>query len=153
VTLSQAFRDHLLKRINLYKDEPYSPPVNEASFDWILTFSSGFFRCSSVKDRYFKQCDGTTYEPNNKRKMFAKIAHDVVVHFNLEDGEGLEIVVDGKVFWNSLNFKDSVEKRFDIEVICPHATAEKYYRDALDFRGNDFWLPNQGDPGPMGGRP
>jgi hypothetical protein len=152
VILSEALRKHLLRRIDVYKDELYSPPIIEARFDWIFTFSSGFFRCSNVKDRFFKQCSGTTHVPNSKRKKFDKIAHDVVVHFELAHGERLVIAVGNEVFWNSSEYKD-VEKRFDIEVIGPHATAENYYRDALDHQGNDYWLPNQGDPGPMGGRP
>jgi hypothetical protein len=151
VILSQSLRDHLLRREKIYEGEDYSPPLIEARFDWIFRFYSGFFRCSSVKDRFFKQCNGFTHQPNTIRKKFEKIAHDVVVHFELAPYERFEIVVGDKVLWNSADHK--VTKRFDIEVIGPHATAENYFRDALDHRGNDYWLPNQGDPGPMGGRP
>ena len=152
VILSEALREHLLLRKTIYEGEDYSPPIIEARFDWIFKFSSGFFRCSSVKDRFFKQCSGVSHAPNSKRKRFNKIAHDVVVHFELEQGERLVMTIGDKVFWNSSDYKD-VTKRFDIEVIGPHATAENYYRDALDYQGKDYWLPNQGDPGPMGGRP
>jgi hypothetical protein len=75
-----------------------------------------------------------------------------VIHFDLAPGERLEIAVGDQVLWNSADYS-AVSKRFDIEVIAPHATAENYFRDAFDHQGNDYWLPNQGDPDPIGGRP
>jgi hypothetical protein len=151
VRLSEDFRKHLLLRKTIYKDEAYSPPVLDSEFEWVFNFNYGFFRCSSVKNRFFKQIDGRTHLPNNKRKEHKEIAHDVVIHYELAQDERLEIVVGDQVLWTTDG--KGVTKRFDIEVIAPHATAENYFRDALDHKGNDYWLPNQGDPDPMGGRP
>jgi hypothetical protein len=152
VVFSQDFRNHILLRKTIYEDDDYSPPVIETRFDWIFNFDSGFFRCSSVKNRFFKQVNGQTHQSNGKRQEYVEIAHDVVVHYELATEERLEIAVGEVVLWRTSDFS-GVESRFDIEVIAPHATAENYFRDALDHRGNDYWLPNQGDPDPVGGRP
>ena len=139
-------------RETIYEDAEFSPPVIEARFDWIFKFNSGFFRCSSVKNRFFKQVNGQTHQINGERQEYLEIAHDVVIHYELTEGERLEIAVGDDVLWRSTDYTD-VTCRFDIEVIAPHATAENYFRDALDHKGNDYWLPNQGDPDPVGGRP
>jgi hypothetical protein len=152
VVFSLDFRNHILLRKTIYEDEAYSPPVIETRFDWIFSFNSGFFRCSSVKNRFFKQIDGRTHQSNGKRQEYLEIAHDVVVHYELTPGERLEIADGEEVLWKTTDYS-SVASRFDIEVIAPHATAENYFRDALDHKGNDYWLPNQGDPDPVGGRP
>ncbi len=151
----------ILLRKDIYNGASYSPPVIETRFDWIFSFDSGVFRCSSVKNRFFKQIDGRTHQTNGKRQEYKNIAHDVVIHYELAQGERLEIAVGEQVLWNSTDRQVlsntteyiDVVSRFDIEVIAPHATAENYFRDALDHQGNDYWLPNQGDPDPVGGRP
>ena len=161
VKISENLRDHILLKDTIYKGASHSPAPIETRFDWIFSFNSGFFRCSSVKNRYFKKIDGSTHQPNGQRQEFSNIAHDVVIHYELAEGERLEITVGDQPLWNSTDRQvllDSdeqidVTKRFDIEVIAPHATAENYFRDALDHKGNDYWVPNQGDPDPVGGRP
>lgn len=105
-----------------------------------------------MKERYFKQVDAKTHEPNGNRKLIRPNAHDVVIHYELAPKEALNIVVGGKVLWSTANHP-GVAKCFDIEVIADHSTAVNYYRDALDHKGKDYWLPNQGDPDPVGGRP
>ena len=152
VVISSDLREHILLRETIYEDEEHSPPVIETRFDWIFSFNSGFFRCSSVKNRFFKQVDGRTHQLNGKRQEYLEIAHDVVIHYELAPGERLEMAVGDQILWKTTDFS-AVKSRFDIEVIAPHATAENYFRDALDHKGNDYWLPNQGDPDPMGGRP
>lgn len=149
VTFPQDLLDHLLFRQELYGSA--DPKIVDSSFEWVFSFKSGFFRCSSVKDRYFKEMDAT-HKPTGNRKLIEDMAHDVVVHYELAPGERIEIAVGPDVLWKTSDFT-TVAKRFDIEVIAAHATAENYFRDALDCRGKYYWLPNQGDPGPMGGRP
>ena len=153
--------ENILLRQTIYANASYSPPVIETRFDWIFNFTTGVFRCSSVKNRNFKQCDGRTHQLNGNRQEYKDIAHDVVVHFELDQGERLEIAIGDQVLWTTTGPQvlvktgevKEVVSRFDIEVIAPHATAENYFRDALDHRGNDYWLPNQGDPDPVGGKP
>lgn len=153
--------DNILLRKDIYAGADFSPPVIETRFDWIFNFNYGIFRCSSVKNRAFKQVDGRTNLINGERHIFENIAHDVVIHYELEQGDRLEIVAGDQVLWSSADPQVMVKNeetvdvvsRFDIEVIAPHATAENYFRDALDHKGNDYWLPNQGDPDPVGGKP
>jgi len=137
----------LLRRQELY-DDP-RPEFIPSRFDWIFRFDSGYFRASSVKERIFKQCEGYTNQPNGNRKLIRPIAHDVVVHFNLMPDEHLTLSNDGLKSWSTASHPN-VTGRFDIEIVAPHRTAENYFRDALNHRGQDYWLPNQGDPDPMG---
>jgi hypothetical protein len=154
VRISADLRNHILLKDTIYEDAGFSPAPIETRFDWIFNFNSGFFRCSSVKNRYFKKIDGCTHQPNGERQEFLEIAHDVVIHYDLEAGERLELAVGDQVLWTTSDYNGKVAaRRFDIEVIAPHATAENYFRDALDHKGNDYWVPNQGDPDPVGGRP
>jgi len=137
----------LLRRQELY-DDP-APEFIPSRFDWIFRFDSGYFRASSVKERIFKQCEGYTNQPNGNRKLLRPIAHDVVVHYDLGPDEYLTLSNDGIKPWSTAAYP-KVVGRFDIEIVAPHRTAENYFRDALNHKGQDYWLPNQGDPDPMG---
>src|SRR5262249_13777878 len=146
VDYGDDFLKSLLRRKELYGDD--GPPFLPSRFDWIFRFDSGYFRASSVKERIFKQVEGYTNQPNGKRQVLRPIAHDVVVHFDLGPDEVLDFWNNDDSIWSTDKFP-KVERRFDIEIIAPHRTAENYFRDALNHNGADYWLPNQGDPDPM----
>jgi hypothetical protein len=144
------YGDDLLKTL-LRREELYGkqgPEFIPSRFDWIFRFDSGQFRASSVKERIFKQCEGYTNQPNGNRKLIRPIAHDVVVHYDLGPEEYLTLSNDGIKEWSTEAYP-KVVGRFDIEIVAPHRTAENYFRDALNHNGQDYWLPNQGDPDPM----
>ena len=147
VNYSNDFLASLLRRKELYDDPP--PEIIPSRFDWIFRFDSGHFRASSVKERVFKEMEGYTHQPGGKRKPLRAIAHDVVVHYELGPDECLVLLNDGLKPWSTADYPN-VQKRFDIEIVAPHRTAENYFRDALNHKGQNYWLPNQGDPDPMG---
>jgi hypothetical protein len=148
VDYSDDFLKGLLRRSELY-DGGVVPELIPSRFDWIFRFDSGRFRASSVKERAFKQVEAHTNQANGNRRTLRPIVHDVVVHYELRADEYFELSNDDAKLWSTADHQN-VTKRFDIEIVAPHGTAENYYRDALNHKGQHYWLPNQGDPGPMG---
>lgn len=147
VNYSDDFLATLLRRKELYDGAP--PEIIPSRFDWIFRFQSGHFRASSVKERVFKEMEGLTHQLSGNRKALRPIAHDVVVHYELGPDEYLVISNDELKPWSTADYPN-IQKRFDIEIVAPHRTAENYFRDALNHNGRNYWLPNQGDPDPMG---
>jgi len=147
VSYSRDFIDSLLRRKELYDERP--PEILRSRFDWIFSFHSGAFRASSVKTRVFKEIEGYTHQWNGNRRILRPIAHDVVVHLELKANEKLVLINDNGQIWSSAD-NPKVTKRFDIEIVAPHRTAENYFRDAFNHDGSNYWLPNQGDPDPVG---
>jgi hypothetical protein len=150
VKASDEFHGQLLHMSDLYG---HSLHVNRSKFDSIIRFNSGFFVGGLVKPRSFKQStiqpDGKYgYSGHDKEKLVKKpIAHNIQVHFQLGNGEALELVRNGELFWSS---KDSGAKdRLEIEIIADNSTAEKFYLQALEGRRDSYWLPNDGDPPPV----
>jgi hypothetical protein len=145
VTYTGKLRTYLLRRKDLYSD-PF-PDVIPARFDWIVSCATGSCRPSNVKLRTFKEINGYSHQPTGETQTRGPFAHDVVLEFDIEPGGRVEVAIDGTAIWTG---DPSSQSRFDIELISPHSSAECYFRDALNHRGKNYWLPNQGDPQPMG---
>jgi hypothetical protein len=153
---SPSFHSQLLHTEDLYGKGKHQA-MDRAKFDCIIRFESGYFCGSLVKPRYFeeikKQADGKfAHTEGCGRKLVKKpIAHNILVHFKLNNGETLELERDGKVIWSS---KDSgVKDWLELEIIADNTTAEKFYRLALKDEKDSYWLPNNGDPPPMCSQP
>ncbi|HEX8186347.1 MAG TPA: hypothetical protein VF747_16395 [Blastocatellia bacterium] len=150
VKASPTFHGQLLHMKDLYGQHM---PVDRARFDCILHFDTGYFCSSLVKPRYFeehkKQSNGKFMHTEEcKRKLVSKpVAHNVLVHFKINNGESLQLLRDGEVFWSS---KDSgVKDRLEIEIVADNSTVERFYRRALKEKRDSYWLPNFGDPPPV----
>jgi hypothetical protein len=105
-----TFHGQLLHMKDLYGQHM---PMDHSRFDCVLRFESGNFCGSFVKPRYFakrgRQANGR-FEHTQEcgRKPLSKpIAHNVVVHFKLNEANALELARDGEAFWSS---KDSSAK-------------------------------------------
>ena len=144
IKFSKCLLKHLLRL-----QKVYGHPVNvdRPRLDCILHFNSGSFRSSKVKPRAFKECDGQTHQLTGKRQSLDPIAHDIVVEFRLAEKEKLTLSDDyGTEIWSSDSHP--IKGRIDIEVMADNSTAVMFYRDALDLKGQNYWLPNQDDPPP-----
>jgi hypothetical protein len=147
---SATFHDEVLHMRELYGVDV---PVAPENFDCIICFDSGLFCGALLKPRRFKLHESIgnnelTPALNADAKMIDRpIAHNIHVHFKLEDGETIALARGGKVFWSSDQIK--VAERLEIEIIADNTTAEKFYHQALKDSRNSYWLPNQGDPPPM----
>jgi hypothetical protein len=144
VTRSPTIDQFLLVRSSLYGK--VAPPINETSFDCILQFHTGHFRCSMVKNRYFKEINADGTITTAQRVDCGPIAHDVVACYELADQDELRLASNGEVLWTSRSLKD-LKGRLDIEILADDTTALKYYRDSLGSR-SCYWIPNQGQPPP-----
>lgn len=147
---SATFHSELLHLKDLYGQ---NMAVDPAKFDCILCFDSGLFCGAMLKPRHFKlhrqQADSKfAYSKQDVPMLIEKpIAHNVHVHFKLEEGEAIELARGGKVFWSSN--QTGARDRLDIEIIADNTTAEKFYREALSDPRDNYWYPNQGDPPPI----
>lgn len=138
----------ILRKKDLYPDNP--PDFDRKKFDCVLEFYSGRFCCSMVKERRFVEVECSTKAKTGKDKKTAKqISHNVAVHFDLADGDRLEIKRGGNILF-STNSAPAGTKRVDIDIVADNTTAERLYREALILKGNTCWLPNQGDPPTLG---
>lgn len=145
IRLSSSLIRDLLRLHKVYDESII--PVDRASLDCIFHFTSGIFRASSVKPRYFQQVDGKSHLPiPNSRKFVGLIAHDIVVEYAIDDGEILSMTdAAGGVIYRS----GGARLRIDIEILADNSAAEMLYREALKLRGQNYWLPNQDDPPPI----
>lgn len=143
INLSEGFCSHMLR---LHKLHGRFVHVDRDMFDCVFKFNSGHLRCSKVKARDFKEMNGRTNELSG-RKHIPPIAHDVAIHYEIEDGGELVFNSNGKQTWSSKDHPD-IKKRFDIEIMADHTTADMYFNQCLKLRGQNYWLPNQGDPPP-----
>ncbi|HKP11007.1 MAG TPA: hypothetical protein VJZ91_02815 [Blastocatellia bacterium] len=147
---SDTFHGEILHMSQLYGEDA---PVAPGNFDCVIRFDSGLFCGALLKPRQFKlhrqQPDGQfTYSPTDEPKLIEQpIAHNIHVHFKLEDDEELQLVRNNIVFWSSS--KINVTDRLEVEIIADNSTAEKFYRLALHTPRDSYWLPNQGDPPPV----
>jgi hypothetical protein len=162
VKVSIPFAESLLKIEDLYKAD--GPKFKKDEFDCTLVFNSGRVCASLIKPRAFKAYN--TSDLDAKRANPAapdpspqgdpiplprSIPHNFVVHYKLEDGETLEFVDsnDDPVFSTS-QLPDGTE-RFEIELIADNSTCHSFYHRALDLTNHPTcYLPNQGDPPPVG---
>ncbi len=140
------FGSSLLKLSDLYG---HDVQVDWKSMDFILRFYSGYFVPSMVKQRDFKK-----YQSDAKNGMsftgekvsLDPIAHNIVVYFNLDDGETFELIADNTTILSSSSL--AVSQKLVIEVLADNSTADKFYCSCLMGGLTEYWMPNQGDPPP-----
>jgi len=141
--VGNTFYNHLLQREKLYGAQV---PLDEAKLDSVLRFHSGLFRPSMVKRRYFKQHDPSNPLSNPKRQDMGAIAHNVIVYYELQDGDKLTIADGANTYFEKVIGRD-VQGRFDIEILGDDSTSLKYFCDCVQLRPV-YWVPNQGMPPP-----
>src|SRR5262249_2209880 len=110
-------------------------------------FHSGSFRASCVMKRYFKQYDPTGRLSNVQRMDMGAIAHNVVVHYNLDDGDKLTIGTATNTYFEKV-IDASVQDRLEIELLADDSTALRYFVHCVDPGRAFYWIPNQGYPPP-----
>lgn len=145
IKISPSLKKNLLRIEDLYRPEP-PPPYDHKSIECKLHFTSGTFRCSKLKDRRFIKVPIGGGQPTEEQ--FKKpIAHDVIVHFNLDDGDELSLGPEhGKPMFTTASL-DPGTTHVEIELVCNNPTAHQFFCDALDLSGKThYWVPNQGDP-------
>jgi len=149
---AEGFHDHILHLKELY-DKKEETEVDRDKFDCVLQFNAGLFCAALIKPRKFRlqapEPDGNLayVTAEAPRPTMQPIAHNVHVHFNLADGEAIELARNDEVFWSSNQVSPTA--RLEIEVIADNDTAEKFYCQALRNSRSSYWLPNQGDPPPV----
>ena len=145
ITISDSLKEHLLRKKDLY--DPPVPDYDEKALECVLHFTSGNFRCSKVKNRRFVEVLVSGYHPTGRDKHIKPIAHDVLVHFLLDDDEELRIEREkGPVLFSTGELEGEI-RHVEIELLTNNATATQFFCDALNLTGRTHcWLPNQGDP-------
>jgi hypothetical protein len=150
LTASETYHDEILHLKDLYGQHM---SVDRSKFDCVIRFDSGHFCGALIKPRAFrehtKQADGkfATLAEAKPKQLKKPIAHNIYVHFKLEENEALELARDGQVFWSSRN--SGATDRIEVEIVADNSTAEKFYRTVLKDKLDSYWLPNSGDPPPM----
>jgi hypothetical protein len=149
------FHENLLHMKDLYGKDI---PVDRGKFDCIFRFEAGLFCAALIKPRTFKELKKNrengrfeSQSADKPKKMKRPILHNVFILFTLEEGDAIQIVKNGKVIWSSK--KSRAKNRLDIEVVAENATADKFYRTALQGERESYWMPNQGDPPPVCSQP
>lgn len=149
IAFSQCMNQKILKVSRLYRE--CKPPARMSDpFDTTIIFNAGHFRCSAVKERYFYEMRG---EKKVDRKNFGRIAHDVVIEYDLGDHAVLSLK-DGLNFdWSTLQVPQA-KRRIDIEILAEDSTVEKFYAEAFGIDPETepdriYYLPNQGHPPPI----
>jgi hypothetical protein len=138
----RSFPDDVLRRELLYGAQI---PLDERKLDSVLRFHSGQFRPSMVKRRYFKQHDPSGKLAAPTRKDMGSIAHNIIVHYELFDGDKLSLASKTKTYFQQL-IDASIADRLDLEILADDSTALKYFCDCVDPATGVFWVPNQGSP-------
>jgi hypothetical protein len=150
IEITDALADSLLKKSELYPTN--TPDFDETIFDCFLSFTSGRFCCSMVKERRFVEYDTAAMTSTGKDYTTRQIAHNVAVHFDLSTGDALEIKRQGDkdpIF--STADLPAGTRRVDIDVVADNTTAKRLFCYALKLTGHkSCWLPNQGDPPTLG---
>lgn len=142
--LTKTFRKHLLRKGDLYEE---IPEWNRSAYDCILNFNSGRFAASVVKPGLFRQHLVEGGDPTGKAQPIRPIARDVVVSFELDQGEVLRLTRDdGTDLWSSAEIEAGT-KRIEIQITADETTAEKFYGKGLKHNGKHYWLMS--DPPPM----
>ena len=144
IELSECLLNHLLRLHNVYGHVVHS---DREKHDCVFHFNSGHFCSSKLKARDFKELDGKSHAETGRRKSVGVIAHDIAIHYELEPGEALKLMCEGKPLWSSSDY-GPIKRRLEVEILADNSTAEMFYRESLKLMGQNYWLPNQGDPPP-----
>ncbi len=147
VEFSDKLDKELLRLGNLYKDSTTKPNFKADPCDCVINFNSGWFRPAATKDRHFYVMTGNT---KKERKHVGKIAHDIIVEYEIGPDQSLVIKDENSTLFSSADY-NGVTRRFDIEILAPEEATMKFYRETLTLGANDpYMVPNQGNPPPMG---
>jgi hypothetical protein len=149
IAITEAFANSLLRLQDLYPVD--TPEIDQSAFDCTFVFRAGRFCCSMVKVRPFQEWVIETNKKTDKKIPTAKaISHNVAVHFELDDGDTLQLVRDDSTVLFTTADIPKYSKRVDVDIVADNSTATKFYRDALKLKTKTAWLPNQGDPPTVG---
>src|SRR4030095_5767154 len=129
--LTKTFRKHLLSRGELYEE---IPEWNRSAYDCIFYFNSGRFAASVVKPGLFLQHLVEGGEPTGNMRTIRPIARDVVVSFELGQGEVLRLTRDGSDLWSTAEIEAGT-KRIEIQITADETTAQKFYDKGLKHSG------------------
>ena len=141
VHFSYCMATSLLRLSTLYNGNPL-PTLRSDPFDTIIGFNSGHFRCSGVKERFFyEMVNGKQVD----RKSFGKIAHDILVEFDLGDDGELSLADGGGLDWSSRQISRP-SRRLDIEILAEDSTAKRFFAEALNLDPNGMLPPQPGSP-------
>ena len=144
---SPSFNKDILLKTDLY-DIADVPPFIVSAYDCILRFHSGTFESSDVTVRRFTQHRVSDNGHTGTTKPTRPIANDVLVQYDLGDGEILRLRrSDGTELWSS-GSAGSGTKLVEVTVLAGAATNSKYHKKALNHKGPHYYLPNS-DPPPM----
>lgn len=147
VEFSDKLDRDLLRLGNLYSGSNTKPNLKADPCDCVINFDSGWFRPAATKDRHFYVM---TKGAKSGRKHVGKIAHDIVVEYEIGPNQALVITDENGTLFSSRDYK-SVSRRFDIEILAPEESTLKFYRETLNIGADDtYMVPNQGNPPPMG---
>jgi len=144
VSNSNTFHRDIIQRRTLYNEDI---PVDESKLDSVLRFHFGSFRPSMVKKRFFKQYDPAGKLVSPQRRDLGAIAHNVVMQFDLDDGDKLTIANGTKSYFEKL-IDGSVRDRLEIDILADDSTALRYFCHCVDPGRDYYWVPNQGNPPP-----
>src|SRR5262249_61003322 len=103
------------------------------------------FPLSTGKSCHVKRSDPTGKRGGPVRKHMGAIAHCVVIHFDLADGDKLTVASPTKPYFEK-PIDTSVRDRLEIEILADDSTALKYFCDCVDSNRAHYWIPNQGNP-------
>jgi hypothetical protein len=147
IHLSDALVKDLLRIHTLYDEKLRAPDTRD--FDCIFRFNSGHFRTSMVKTRQFKEIDPQTGAPTGKRKSIGPIVNNLIISYDLEQGDALKLINNGKEIWSSANER-IITHQFSIEVVAGQHTAEKFFVKSVKPENRSaYWVPKQGAPPPF----
>ena len=149
VKQSASFKKDILKKREIY---PTDTPVFIASaYDCILQFHSGEFQSSNLKSAHFKECRLNDDQETGSSNRTRKIAHDVLVQFDLAKGEEVRLRrANGTDLWSSSSIKPGT-KAVEVKIRADDTTNSKYFKNAIGgVTGPHYHLPNP-DPPPMNG--
>jgi hypothetical protein len=144
VKIGNTFYTDLLRREKLYQERV---PLHEDKLDAVLRFHSGFFRPSMVKRRYFKQHDPTGTLNNPTRQDMGAIAHNIIVDYDLQDGDKLTIGNGANTYFERV-VDASIQNRLEVEILADDPTSLKYFCNCVEPGKAFYWVPNQGMPPP-----
>ncbi|HSE37447.1 MAG TPA: hypothetical protein VLG74_09110 [Blastocatellia bacterium] len=148
VDQKRSFKKDLLKKNELYPND--TPDFNPKAYDCILRFHSGDFESTDVRNRLFKEHRLSDDGPTGNSHPTRAIANDVLVHFDLADGEELRLRrASGRDLWSSSSVSSGT-KKVEVKLLADASLDTKYFRKALKHKGPNYHRPNP-DPPPMNG--
>lgn len=148
VNQSPSFKKNILKKDDLYPTD--TPDFIASAYDCILRFHSGDFESFDVRDRVFKEHRVSDDGATGSSPTTISIANDILVHFDLDQGEELRLRRDDETdVWSSSSV-GSGTKNVEVKLLADASLDTKYFKKALKHKGPHYHRPNP-DPPPMNG--